>query len=41
MNALCIALTSGLKRKPVANDLRVGVSTLNKWITANIVTGVV
>ncbi len=30
-----IALTSGLKRKQVADDLGVGMSTLNKWITAH------
>ena len=29
-----IALTSGLTRKQVADDLGVGMSTLNKWITA-------
>ncbi len=27
-----IALTSGLTRRPVAADLGMGVSTLNKWI---------
>ncbi len=30
-----IALTSGLTRKQVADDLGVGMSTLNKWITAH------
>ncbi len=33
-DAVRIALTSGLKRKQVADDLDVGMSTLNKWITA-------
>ena len=33
-DALRIALTSGLTRKQVAGDLGVGMSTLNKWITA-------
>ena len=36
-----IALTSGLTRKPVADDLGVGMSTLNKWITAHRDTDVV
>ncbi len=36
-----IALTSGLTRKQVADDLGVGMSTLNKWITANRETDVV
>ena len=30
-----IALTSGLTRKQVASDLGVGLSTLNKWVTAH------
>ena len=30
-----ITLTSGLTRKQVADDLGVGMSTLNKWITAH------
>ena len=30
-----IALTSGLTRKQVADDLGVGMSTLNKWITTH------
>ena len=30
-----IALTSGLSRKHMADDLGVGISTLNKWITAH------
>ena len=33
-DAVRIALTSGLTRKQVADDLGVGMSTLNKWITA-------
>ena len=36
-----IALTSGLTRKQVASDLVVGVSTLNKWVTAHRDTDVV
>ena len=36
-----IALTSGLTRQQVADDLGVGVSTLNKWITAHRDTDVV
>ncbi len=36
-----IALTSGLTRKQVADDLGVGMSTLNKWITAHRGTDVV
>ena len=36
-----IALTSGLTRKQVADDLAVGISTLNKWITAHRNTDVV
>jgi transcriptional regulator with XRE-family HTH domain len=31
-DAVRIALTSGLTRKQVADDLGVGMSTLNKWI---------
>ncbi len=33
--AVRIALTSGLTRKQVADDRGVGISTLNKWITAH------
>ena len=33
MDAVRIALTSGLTRKQVADDLGVDMSTLNKWIT--------
>ncbi len=40
-DAVRIALTSGLKRKQVADDLGVGMSTLNKWITAYRDTDVV
>ena len=36
-----IALTSGLTRKQVADDLGVGMSTLNKWIMAYRDTDVV
>jgi transposase len=36
-----IALSSGLTRKQVADDLGVGMSTLNKWITAYRDTDVV
>ena len=36
-----IVLTSGLTRKRVADDLGVGMSTLNKWITAYRDTDVV
>ncbi len=34
-DAARIALTSGLTRKQVASDLGVGLSTLNKWVTAH------
>jgi transposase len=34
-DAVRIALTSGLTRKQVADDLGVGMSTLNKWVTAH------
>lgn len=40
-DAVRIALTSGLTRKQVADDLGVGLSTLNKWITENRDTDVV
>ena len=40
-DALRIALTSGLSRKQIADDLGVGMSTLNKWITAHRDTDVV
>ena len=34
-DAVRIGLTSGLTRKQVADDLGVGMSRLNKWITAH------
>jgi transposase len=40
-DAVRIALTSGLTRKEVADDLGLGMSTLNKWITAHRDTDVV
>ena len=40
-DAVRIALPSGLTRKQVADDLGVGMSTLNKWITAHRDTDVV
>ena len=40
-DAVRIALTSGLTRKQVADDLGVGMSTLNKWITAHRDTAMV
>ena len=40
-DAVRIALTSGLTRKQVADDLGCGMSTLNKWITAHRDTDVV
>ncbi|SHH11039.1 transposase [Cognatishimia maritima] len=40
-DAVRIALASGLTRKQVASDLGVGLSTLNKWITAHRDTDVV
>ena len=40
-DAVRIALTSGLTSKQVAADLGVGMSTLNKWITAYRDTDVV
>ena len=39
--AVRIALTSGLSRRQVADDLGVGFSTLNKWVRAHRDTGVV
>ena len=39
--AVRIALTSALARKQVADDLGVGMSKLNKWITAYRDTDVV
>ncbi len=40
-DAVRIAMTSGLTRKQVADDLGVGMSTLNKWIAAHRDTDVV
>ncbi|MDP5084338.1 MAG: IS3 family transposase [Yoonia sp.] len=40
-DAVRIALTSGLTRRQVADDLGVGLSTLNKWVTAHRKTDVV
>lgn len=40
-DAVRIALTSGLTRKQVADDLGVGMSTLKKWITTHRATDVV
>ena len=40
-DAVRIALTRGLTRKQLADDLGVGMSTLNKWITAHRDTAVV
>ena len=40
-DAVRIALTSGLSRKQIADDLGIGMSTLNKWITTHGDTDVV
>ena len=40
-DAVRIALTSGLTRKQVASDLGIGLSSLNKWVTAHRDTEVV
>ena len=40
-DAVRTALTSGLTRKQVADDLGIGMSTLNKWITSHRDTDVV
>jgi transposase-like protein len=40
-DAVRIALTSGLLRQQVADDLGVGKSTLNKWVTAHRDTDVI
>ena len=40
-DAVRIALTSGLSRRQVADDLGVGMSTLNKWVTTHRETDVV
>lgn len=39
--AVRIALTSGLLRRQIADDLGVDFSTLNKWVSAHRDTGVV
>ena len=38
-DAVRIVLTSGLSRKQIADDLGVGMSALNKWITAHPLPG--
>ena len=40
-DAVHFALTSGLTRKQVADDLGIGMLTLNKWATAHRDTDVV
>ena len=40
-DAVCILLLSGLTRKQLADDLGVGMSTLNKWINQHRDTDVV
>ena len=40
-DAVRIALTSGLTRRQVADDLGVGLSTLNRWVTTHRDTDVV
>ena len=40
-DAVRIALTSGFSRKQIADDLGIGMSTLNKWITTHGDTDVV
>ncbi|MCG6113468.1 MAG: IS3 family transposase, partial [Paracoccus sp.] len=40
-DAVRIALTSGLSRRQIADDLGVGLSALNKWVTAQRETDVV
>ncbi len=40
-DAVRIALTSGLTRRQVADDLGVGLSTINKWVNAHRDTDVV
>ena len=40
-DAVRIALISGLSRKQISDDLGVGMSTLNKWISAHRDTNVV
>ena len=41
MHSVRIALSGGLTRKQVADDLGVDMSTLNQWITAHRGTDVV
>ncbi len=40
-DAVRIALTSGLSRRQIADDLGIGMSTPNKWITTHGDTDVV
>ena len=40
-DAVRLALTSGLTRQQVADDLGIGKSTLNKWITVHRETDLV
>ena len=40
-DAVRISLTSGLTRRQVADDLGVGLSTLNTWVTSHRDTDVV
>lgn len=40
-DAVRIALTSGLSRRQVADDLGVGLPTLNKWVNAHRDTDVI
>ena len=40
-DAVRIALTSGLSRRQVADDLGAGLSTLNKWVNAHRDTDVI
>ena len=40
-DAVRIALTSGLSRRQIADDLGVGLSTLNKWVNAHRDTDVI
>lgn len=35
-DAVRIALTSGFSRTQIADDLGVGILTLNKWVTAGL-----
>ena len=40
-DAVRIALTSGLSRRQITDDLGIGLSTLNKWVNAHRDTDVV